>query len=238
MRKVGFSTGALAKGDFRRAIEMLQQAGVALIELSALRQNELQPLAEALPDLDLSSFSYVSVHAPSSIQDGTENEVLAFLDMFTQRGLPIIIHPDAIQDFSAWQNFGSLLLVENMDVRKRIGRTAVELSEIFLKLPEATLCLDLGHARQVDSTMSEAALILSRFGDRLQQLHVSEVNTMSHHESLSLSAIRAFNKISRLIPDDCPLILETPVGFEEIQREVDNALDALASNDSMSAGVA
>src|SRR5438034_97563 len=113
MRKVGYSTGALAKGDFRRALGMLQQAGVALIELS----------------------------------------------------------------------------------------------EIFLKLPEAALCLDLGHARQVDSTMSEAALILSRFGDRLKQLHVSEVNTLSHHESLSLSAIRAFNKIARLIPEDCPLIL-------------------------------
>jgi len=228
MRKVGYSTGALAEGDFRRALGMLQQAGVALIELSALRQNELQPLAEALPDLDLSSFSYVSVHAPSSIEDGTEKDVLAFLNTFAKCELPIIIHPDAIRDFSGWRNFGSLLLVENMDVRKRIGRTAVELSEIFLKLPEAALCLDLGHARQVDSTMSEAALILSRFGDRLKQLHVSEVNTLSHHESLSLSAIRAFNKIARLIPEDCPLILETPVGPEDILKEVDLALDALS----------
>jgi hypothetical protein len=238
MRKVGFSTGALAKGDFARAIGMLQQAGVSLIELSALRQNELQPLVEALPDLNLSSFSYVSVHAPSRIDGGTEKSVLALLDIFVQRGLPIIIHPDAIQDFSAWRSIGSLLLVENMDLRKRTGRTAAELSEIFSKLPDAALCLDLGHARQVDSTMSEATLILGKFGSRLKQLHISEVNTMSHHESLSLSAIRAFNKVSHLIPDDCPLILETPVRPEEIQKEVDHARHALTLNASLPAGVA
>ena len=65
MRPIGFSTGALAYADFRRGLEMVKHRGLRTIELSALRQNELIPLLNALPDLDLSGFKYVSIHAPS-----------------------------------------------------------------------------------------------------------------------------------------------------------------------------
>ena len=44
MRRVGFSTGALARGDFRRALQMLAGKNVSAVELSALRQDELMPL--------------------------------------------------------------------------------------------------------------------------------------------------------------------------------------------------
>ncbi|MGI0084760.1 MAG: hypothetical protein ACREBQ_06730, partial [Nitrososphaerales archaeon] len=65
MRPIGFSTGALAYGDFRRALDILQGKRIAAIELSALRETELAPLIGALDSLDLSAFTYISVHAPS-----------------------------------------------------------------------------------------------------------------------------------------------------------------------------
>jgi len=81
------------------------------------------------------------------------------------------------------------------------GRTARELSEIFQKLPEAQLYLDLRHCRQVDPTMNESYLILQQFGARLGQLHVSEVNSRSTHDPLSDAAVSAFEKIAFLIPE-------------------------------------
>ena len=53
MRPIGFSTGALALGDFRSALAMLVPHSVKAVELSALRDKELMPLMAALPSLDL-----------------------------------------------------------------------------------------------------------------------------------------------------------------------------------------
>jgi len=66
-------------------------------------------------------------------------------------------------------------------------------------LPRASLCFDIGHARQVDPTMSEAAAILQRYSARLRQLHVSEVNSQSKHDSLSFESILAFRRVSHLV---------------------------------------
>src|SRR5438552_4072075 len=107
MREIGFSTGALAKGDFRKALNMLSGKKTTAVELSALRQDELPILLDGLPDLDLKTFSYVSVHAPSSIRPGTEREVTDQLQVLKDTGWPIVVHPDAIIDSKLWSPFGS-----------------------------------------------------------------------------------------------------------------------------------
>jgi len=149
MRPTGFSTGALAYADFRRSLAMSRAHDCRAIELSSLREWELQPLLV----------------------------------------------------FSLWREFGDLLCVENMDKRKPIGRTARELDRIFTQLPGASLCFDIGHARQCDPTMTEAYLILREFGSKLRQIHVSEVNTASKHDPLSYASIMAFQDVAHLIPD-------------------------------------
>jgi hypothetical protein len=53
MRSIGFSTGALALGDFRRGLTLLAGRGVRAVELSALREAELPGLMAALDELDL-----------------------------------------------------------------------------------------------------------------------------------------------------------------------------------------
>ena len=232
MRKIGFSTGALAHSDFRQGIEVLRRKGIVVIEISALRQQELEPLVLSLDGLDLSGFDYVSIHAPSRIKDCSEPRILALLQDVVKRKFPIIVHPDVIKDSDAWRSLGSLLVVENMDKRKPCGRTAEELDRVFDQLPEATFCLDLGHAHQVDKTMSEASLILRRFGERLRQLHLSEVSTAHKHNPLSMESVFAFRRVSNEIADDVPVVLESRVNLEEVEDEIAFARRALPSQNA------
>ena len=227
MRTIGFSTGALAYGDFRHGLQILLDLQNRAVELSALREKELVPLVESLDSLDLSCFQYVSFHAPSKFEKEREKEVVNLLGKVALRGIPIVLHPDAIHEVSAWRSFGSLLLIENMDKRNSIGRTEHELSEVFAALPEAGLCFDMGHCRQVDPTMNESYLILKRFNNRLRQLHVSEVNSRSTHDPLSQASMCAFEKVAYLIPEKVPVILESPVESSDVEAEIEKARRAL-----------
>lgn len=226
MRPIGFSTGALAYSDFRRGIAMASEQ-CAVIEISALRQPELFPMLKALDSLDLAGFSYVSIHAPSQIDRNWETAAWGALRDELWRKWPIVVHPDALYDTSLWREFGSQLCIENMDKRKPIGRTAKELDRVFVQLPEASLCFDIGHARQCDPTMTEAYLILKEFGSRLRQVHVSEVSTESKHNRLSFTSRLSFREVAHLIPEDVPLILETPVTAIEMAEEISRVRNAL-----------
>jgi hypothetical protein len=74
MGLIGFSTGALACGDFLRALTMLRGKSVKAVELSALRMHELPKLAAACDSIDVSKYEYVSVHAPSRFSEAEEQE--------------------------------------------------------------------------------------------------------------------------------------------------------------------
>jgi len=227
MRTIGFSSGALAYADFRRALDMLRGKSVRALELSALRECELKPMLEGLEELDLTQFNYISIHAPSAFPEEHERAVVDLLSTLIQRDWPIILHPDVCHDFELWRRFGPQLCVENMDRRKSIGRTASELEKIFTQLPNASFCLDFGHARQVDSTMAEAHFMLKEFDYRLRQVHVSEVSSSSKHDTLSYASILAFSEVAPLLRQDVPVILETPVTEDRIEFEIQRAREAL-----------
>jgi len=131
MRPIGFSTGALAKGDFRRALQLLAPFRLPAVELSALRLNELPRLVDAANDLDLTGYRYVSVHAPSYFVAAEERYVASQLAHFAARDWPIVLHPDAIFTDSLWLDFGDRILLENNDKRKSVGRTDDELKSLF-----------------------------------------------------------------------------------------------------------
>jgi hypothetical protein len=230
MRPLGFSTGALALSDFHRALRELHGKAVDCVELSALRFTELQPLVESLDTLDLNAYRYKGIHAPSSFDAEQEIEIASLLDRNVPKDWPIILHPDTIHDFLIWRRFGKRLAIENMDRRKPIGRTMEELSMLFDRLPDAMLCFDIGHARQCDTTMTEAYRILTKYADRLRWVHMSEVNTLSHHETLSYAAIWAFAEMAYLIPDSAPIILEARIEGNAIDAEIEKAKLALPLN--------
>jgi hypothetical protein len=226
-RSIGYSTGALAKSDFRRGLEMLRRHQVDTVELSALRDTELIPLLDAVESLDLSFASIISFHAPSRFETISEEAAANLLRSLLPRRWPIIIHPDAIHEPNVWRGFGEWLCIENMDKRKPFGRTVRELREIFATFPDASLCFDIGHARQVDPTMGQATLILQSLGNRLKQVHMSEVNSRNGHDPMSVTAIVAFRKVAHLIAPDVPVILETVIPEEMIDSQLALAKSAL-----------
>lgn len=228
MRNIGFSSGAIAYGDFMSALETLRATPFPCIEMSALRVAELPALVEALPALDLSAYSFISFHASSNYAADKEKWISDLLYTAIPKTWPIVIHPDTIHDFGLWTRFGSRLAVENMDRRKPVGRTACELSEVFVHLPEASLCFDVGHARQCDASMTEAFLILSRFAKKLVQVHISEVNSASQHDAISRGAVLAFQQIAGMIPEAVPVIIESRVAGANIAAEAFRAAQALS----------
>jgi hypothetical protein len=136
------------------------------------------------------------------------------------RGWNVILHPDVIRDASCWRPFGRLLCLENMDKRKATGRTPDELESFSDLLPEASLCLDLAHARQVDSTFALARFIIARLGaERVAQVHLSELDSRSHHAPLSMSMVAAVQEISHWIPE-VPVILESQVSPDDVETEM------------------
>jgi hypothetical protein len=72
-----------------------------------------------------------------------------------------------------------------------------------------------------------AYFLLRRYGTRLRQLHVSEVNTRSTHDPLSYGSVLALRQVAELIPEHVPLILETPVPEDRIESEMQRVREAL-----------
>lgn len=210
-RPIGFSTGALALSDWQAGVNYSRQLGVDAIELSVLRYAELDSFIASINSVDVSDFLYVSVHLPSGYLATDEPHVLSAVEKLAERGWPLVVHPDVIIDWNAWRTFGSLICLENMDKRKPMGRTVKELSEAFEQLPEARFCFDYGHARQVDHTMSQATHLLLTFGERLQQIHFSDVDTTNRHRPLNFPALVAFARLRNIPVPSAAVILETQV---------------------------
>ncbi|WP_437624809.1 hypothetical protein [Sorangium sp. So ce1151] len=225
---MGYSTGALALSDVERALSMLEGSSATAVELSALRISELKPLLRLLGSLDLSRYSYVSFHAPSRFDAAEERVVADAMAEVAALGWPIVLHPDTLHDLGAWRQLGGLLAIENMDKRKRTGRTVEELEAFFDALPEASFCFDIGHAHQVDRTMTEAHFLVKQHRARLKQLHVSEVNAGSRHDALSQSAAQAFQRVAAQLPSEAALILEAPASHEDLERQMAIARAALS----------
>jgi hypothetical protein len=229
MRTIGFSTGALARGDFHRALHLLDIHNIRIVEVSALRIRELEPLFIAFPNLDLGRFEFASIHAPSRFPQEAEDWVVERLAAIGRAGFPVVVHPDTIYTPDIWKRLGNRLVIENMDKRKPAGRTVSEMKTVFDNLPDARFCFDIGHARQVDPTMTEASLLLDAFRGRLEQVHISEVNTASRHDPISPNAVKAFQAVAMYIPEATPIILETLIdsGQSDIETEIARAREGL-----------
>ncbi len=206
--RFGFSTGALEKGNYRVAIDWLRQHEVRSVELSALRFNELQPLVDDLDKLPIDAFGYVSFHAPSSFHPEQESRVLSLLEPVFKRGWNIVVHPDVIYTPSLWKHFGQQLLIENMDRRKTTGRTVQELGKLFEQLPSARMCLDVAHARQLDTTLTLLGSIVKAFKDRIAEVHISELDSRCRHRPLSGRAIADYHQFAASLRN-IPVIIES-----------------------------
>jgi len=233
-RRFGFSTGALERGDFGSAVSWMRDHEMRTVELSALRFDELEPLVKQLDRINLDAFHYVSFHAPSSFTKDQEIRVIELLQPVLARDWNIIVHPDVIYTPQRWECFGAHLLIENMDRRKSIGRTVSELQGFFDVLPQAQLCLDVAHARQIDSTLSLLMSLVQTFAERIAEVHISELDSRCRHVPMTDSAVADYQRFASYIEADIPVIIESMLdrGQEAIRlEEFSLARQALQPND-------
>lgn len=215
-------------GNFQHALDILRAHNVNVIELSALREHELDPLLDALAGgLDVSDFAHVSFHAPSKLVALDAATLCEKLQPIVARKWNIIVHPDLIEAPGPWRELGCHLCIENLDHRKPLGRTATEMMEYFEILPEASWCFDIAHARQVDSTMSVAVAMLASFADRLREIHLSRIDPAGKHWALDHAMIQACRRIAPRVDVNVPIILEAVINPEGIPDELLSAAQAM-----------
>jgi hypothetical protein len=209
---IGASTGFFveARGDWPALADQAAALSPFTAELAALSEDELPGLMAFLADEPSLPFHYLSVHAPSKNLRLAEAKLVDSLARLPAYVDAVVVHPDVIDDPAEFRRLGARLVLENMDARKAGGRTADELAPLFAELPDAGLCLDVAHARDVDATMAGAHALLDRFAGRLRHLHVSSIDDAGHHVPLRAGDEAAFRPILRRCRD-VPWILEAPL---------------------------
>ena len=219
---IGFSTGAVAFGDFERALKLLEPTDATAVELSAMRSVELPDLLNALPSrlkMLNERYRYISFHAPIDFND--ERHTVLQLSLVAEMGINVVVHPDTLNDIKLWRALGSRLCIENMDTRKSTGRTVAELGHFFDVLPCSKLCFDIEHARDVDPTMTEATRILTMFGNRLVHVHLNgrKSSGKRFNDFFPTGQAEAFGEaLSKL-----PLIIESIVDESKIAATIVDA---------------
>jgi len=227
--RFGFSTGALARGDYHSALGWMRQHQLRSMELSALRYDELEPLSNDIAALPVDAFAYVSFHAPSYFAKEREEKVVSLLESARRRNWNIVVHPDVIYTPRRWRHFGRQLLIENMDRRKSTGRTVDELQLLFGELPEARLCLDVAHARQLDTTLLSLRALVTCFRTKIAEVHISELDSRCRHLPLSWQSITDYRHFASSL-QAIPVIIESVLcrsDNRERQQEVKWAYSAM-----------
>jgi hypothetical protein len=206
---LGISTGVFReeRGDWPALTARSARVSMTAIEFSAMSEPELPGLIDYLHTGSDLPFRFVSVHGPTkdlTIDDRTLVETLATLPPSVDA---IVLHPDALRKPELFSALGHRLVLENMDSRKSTGQTVEELAELFKRLPDAGLCLDIAHAWSLDPTMELAHELLDAFAARLTHVHLSSITDDCEHVPLRSEHLELFAPLlHRCI--DVPWILE------------------------------
>lgn len=198
------------RGDWSALVDQALSVSSFAVEFAALSENELPSLLEYLASAPVLPFRYISVHGPSKDRRMPERELVAMFADVPPFVDAVVLHPDLIDDPSAYVPLGSRLVIENMDLRKEIGRTVGELGPVFDAVPNAGFCFDVAHAWSIDPTMQAGHDLLSQFTSRLRHLHISSVSGDCHHEPLTAEHEELFGPLLARCCD-VPWILEAPI---------------------------
>lgn len=179
---IGVSTGIFEdlRGSWQELVAEACKISTYAVELSALSEDELPGLITYLASKPRLPFRYVSVHAPvkdRNLDEAARARLLSELPLWVRS---IVTHPDALEELAPYRELGTRLVLENMDDRKRTGRTADELMVLFDHLPEAGFCFDVAHASSIDPAMEVAEELLNRFRSRLRHVHLSSLQEAHH----------------------------------------------------------
>src|SRR5690606_26285742 len=113
----GVSTGFMwdLRGDWEQQIKLGQSVSSWAIELSALSEEEVQPLLDYLVNAAELSFGFLSVHGPSKNRELPEDRLVELLLEITEYCDGIVMHPDTMGELEPFSRLGRKLFVENLD---------------------------------------------------------------------------------------------------------------------------
>jgi hypothetical protein len=146
------------------------------------------------------SCGYRSIHAPS-LPEYSERVVSNLLNLAKAINANVIVfHPDKIRNFqNLYDQFGSLIAIENMDRNKDFGTNVEDLKTVFHQLPTASWVCDINHLYSLDPTLGLATKMHDAFADRLAHYHISGYGGLHScfsltHELVILDAIKDYSK--------------------------------------------
>lgn len=127
-----------------------------------------------------------------------------------------MVHPDQVTDFN-WANekYGSLLAFENMDEKKKFGKTIFDMKEVFNKCPNSKWVFDLNHIYTNDNTMDLAKSFFDEFKNRLTHFHISGYG--GFHDALCISKEDVI--IKGLVSLDYPIVDEGNLILKNVLNE-------------------
>ncbi len=224
---LGFNTGCLRE-EFRfpGAVKIIREIGCNAVEISLRIERFEGGWLDELKTEDLAGFQYVSLHAPvyDFGKDKKGFEILSRIEKFSaeiRRLDMVVFHPDPISDFSALEAFGLPVGVENMDQNKKTHRTIEDMERLLNEHPSFNMVLDVNHAFVNDNSYELGWAMAKRFKDRIKEVHLSGFKTL-HDPVFETKQTELIRTISEL---DVPIIVESDISSETIQRERDYIIE-------------
>ncbi len=217
--KIGFSTGScyrLFENTFSSdSISTIGCISSHAIELLVHNLDEFEMLL-SVPVEVLDKFSYVSIHSPSKIVYGRNQESGLVLDNLRKAveryGVEtVVLHPTSVEDWSIFENCKDIpFAIENMDERKPFGQIPEDI-EKWIRDYDLNFVLDLQHIYVNDPSMKIADRFIDKFINRLVEIHISAYDEKWIHYMLSRKSQNVIvGKLKEILEmKDVPVIIES-----------------------------
>lgn len=161
-------------------------------------------------NFNLSSFEFISVHAPNISQkkDRDVVKLLSKLEAVKEkyRISNFVFHIEEGVNFDLLSNAAIPVSIENMDANKSTGRFVNEIKDVILKY-NFNITLDLQHCYTNDKSMKLAQHFHSEFFEKIAEYHISGFKVKHSHAPLFLT--KQDNIIHSVAKKNIPIIIES-----------------------------
>lgn len=213
---IGFSTGCFYKTKIKPisldCFKIIKSTEASAIEINCIDINNLYRFSKITKTYLLKNFSYISLHAPAKnfyYRDNLKSRSILELIFKLNKEIElncVIIHPDKVLNWKLFKNYPLNFAVENMDARKKTGKTAKSLTPI-LKKTNFKMTLDLNHCFTNDTSMRLAKNFIKKYENKIAQAHVS--GYIESHQPLYLTKQTQILKPIKCLTNNFPIIVES-----------------------------
>lgn len=215
---IGFSSGCLYKTHnplSPETIELFRGVGCNAIEIMFHGVEDTNDFAK-LTEKDFRGFKFLSIHAPiyrgTHQLEGYKKALSIIEEKHKEIGFDsVILHPDMFDNFSFLNDYDLPYAVENMDNRKNSCKNVADLKEVFTKF-NSSFVLDINHVFTNDPKMELTNDLLSNFGKKLSEIHLSGFDTF--HDPLYKTKQDHF--VDDIRDFNVPIIIES--GIDDISE--------------------